>query len=80
MGAKVLAVADGTVVNLQDGRPEETPPNFPQGYDLLQLLGNFVIVDIGQGHFAFYAHFQPNSLKVHKGAKVRTRSGARPVR
>jgi len=71
VGARVLAVADGTVVNLQDGRPEETPPNFPQGYDLLQLLGNFVIVDIGHGHFAFYAHFQPNTLKVHKGDKVR---------
>jgi hypothetical protein len=71
VGARVLAVADGTVVNLQDGRPEETPPNSPQGYDLLQLLGNFVIVDIGHGHFAFYAHFQPNTLKVHKGDKVR---------
>ena len=71
VGAKVLAVADGTVVNLQDNRPEETPPNFPQGYDLLQQLGNFVIVDIGHGHFAFYCHFQPNTLKVHKGDKVR---------
>jgi murein DD-endopeptidase MepM/ murein hydrolase activator NlpD len=71
VGAKVLAVADGTVVNLQDGRPEETPPNFPKGYDLLQQLGNFVIIDIGHGHFAFYAHFQPNTLKVHKGDKVR---------
>ena len=71
VGAKVLAVADGTVVNLQDNRPEETPPNFPQGYDLLQQLGNFVIIDIGHGHFAFYCHFQPNTLKVHKGDKVR---------
>jgi hypothetical protein len=35
VGAKVLAVADGTVVNLQDNRPEETPPNFPKGYDIL---------------------------------------------
>src|SRR6266481_4372997 len=71
VGAKVLSVADGTVVNLQDGRPNETPPNFPKGYDLLQQLGNFVMVDIGHGHFAFYAHFQPNTLKVHKGDKVR---------
>jgi hypothetical protein len=71
VGAKVLAVADGTVVNLQDNRPEETPPNFPKGYDLMQQLGNFVIIDIGHGHFAFYAHFQPNTLKVHKGDKVR---------
>jgi hypothetical protein len=71
VGAKVLAVADGTVINLQDGRPNETPPNFPQGYDLLQQLGNFLIIDIGHGHFAFYAHFQPNTLKVRKGDKVR---------
>jgi hypothetical protein len=71
VGAKVLSVADGTIVNLQDGRPDEKPPNFPQGYDLLQQLGNFVIVDIGHGHFAFYAHFQPNTLKVHMGDKVR---------
>jgi hypothetical protein len=71
VGAKVLAVADGTVVNLQDGRPEETPPKFPQGYDLLQQLGNFVIVDIGHAHFAYYCHFQPNTLKVHVGEKVR---------
>jgi hypothetical protein len=71
VGAKVLAVADGTVVNFQVGRPDEKPPKFPQGYDLLQQLGNFVIVDIGHGHFAFYAHFQPNSLKVHVGDKVR---------
>src|SRR6266481_2770588 len=48
-----------------------TPPNFPKGYDLLQQLGNFVIIDIGYGHFAFYAHFQPNTLKVHVGDKVR---------
>src|SRR6266481_5859432 len=71
VGAKVLSVADGTVVHLQDGRPNETPPKFPEGYDLLQQLGNFVIVDIGHGHFAYYCHFQPNTLKVHVGDKVR---------
>src|SRR6476646_6446445 len=27
VGSKVLSVADGTVVNLQDGRPDETPPD-----------------------------------------------------
>jgi hypothetical protein len=71
VGAKVLSVADGTVVNLQDGRPNETPPKFPEGYDLLQQLGNFMIVDIGHGRFAYYCHFQPNTLKVHVGDKVR---------
>ena len=47
------------------------PSDHSSGYDLLQQLGNFVIIDIGYGHFAFYAHFQPNTLKVHKGDKVR---------
>ena len=70
-GAKVLAVADGTVVDLQDGRPDETPPNFPEGYTLLEALGNFVVVDIGHGRFAFSTHFQPNTLKVKVGDKVR---------
>ena len=71
VGAKVLAVADGTVVDLQDGRPDETPPNFPEGYTLLEALGNFVVVDIGHGRFAFSTHFQPNTLKVKVGDKVR---------
>jgi Peptidase family M23 len=71
VGAKVLSVADGTVISLQDGRPDEKPPNFPQGYDLLQQLGNFLIVDIGYGLFAYYGHFQPNTLKVHAGDKIR---------
>jgi septal ring factor EnvC (AmiA/AmiB activator) len=30
-----------------------------------------VVVDIGHGRFAFYAHFQPNTLKVKVGDKVR---------
>jgi murein DD-endopeptidase MepM/ murein hydrolase activator NlpD len=59
------------VISLQDGRPDEKPPNFPQGYDLLQQLGNFLIVDIGYGLFAYYGHFQPNTLKVHAGDKIR---------
>jgi len=70
-GAKVYSVADGTVVNLQNGQPEQTPGAFAPGLTLLQGLGNFVIVDIGHGHFAFYAHFQPNTLKVRLGDKVR---------
>jgi hypothetical protein len=69
--SNVLSVAHGRVVGLQDGRPDETPPTFPQGYTLLQQLGNFVVVYIGHGRFAFYAHFQPNTLKVKVGDKIR---------
>src|SRR3954471_18618605 len=31
----------------------------------------YVVVDIGGGRFAFYAHLQPGSLKVHVGDRVR---------
>ena len=33
--------------------------------------GNHVILNIGGGTFAFYAHLQPGSLKVKAGDKVR---------
>ena len=32
--------------------------------------GNHVILDLGNGHFAFYAHLQPGSLKVAVGDTV----------
>ncbi len=37
----------------------------------MQALGNFVVIDIGHGHFAFYAHFQPSTLRVRVGDRVR---------
>jgi len=33
--------------------------------------GNYVIIDIGGGRYAFYAHLQPGSLRVKKGDRVR---------
>jgi murein DD-endopeptidase MepM/ murein hydrolase activator NlpD len=34
--------------------------------------GNYVVVDIGRGRYAFYAHLQPGSLEVKVGDKVKT--------
>jgi murein DD-endopeptidase MepM/ murein hydrolase activator NlpD len=34
--------------------------------------GNYVVVDIGKGRYAFYAHMQPDSLKVKLGDTVKT--------
>jgi len=33
--------------------------------------GNHVIIDLGGGRYAFYAHLQPGSLRVILGQKVR---------
>jgi Peptidase family M23 len=70
-GDKVLSVADGVVVGLQDGLPEQTPPNFPANATAQTAGGNYLVINIGHGHFAFYAHMQPHSLQVHVGEHVK---------
>ena len=69
-GRQVLSVAAGTVVGTHDGEPDQIPPNEPP-FSLDTAGGNWVVVDIGGGHFAFYAHLQPRSLTVKTGDRVR---------
>lgn len=71
-GVNIHSVADGEVVATQDGLPEEVPGANPPGATLENAGGNYVIVDIGDGHYAFYAHMQPGSLKVKQGDQVKT--------
>ncbi|MDX1983227.1 MAG: M23 family metallopeptidase [Bryobacteraceae bacterium] len=35
------------------------------------LGGNYIVLDLGGGRFAFYAHLQPGSLRVKPGDKVK---------
>lgn len=72
-GAEALAVADGVVVATKDGIPENIPGATSRAVPItLETVGgNHVILDIGNGNFAFYAHLQPGSLKVKLGDKVR---------
>jgi hypothetical protein len=71
-GREIYSVADGTVVAMADDRPEQVPGKLPQGMPLQAALGNYVVIDIGEGRFAFYAHMQPGSLRVKPGDKVTT--------
>jgi murein DD-endopeptidase MepM/ murein hydrolase activator NlpD len=34
------------------------------------VAGNHIVLDLGGGRYAFYAHFQPGSLKVKVGDRV----------
>jgi len=72
-GAIVRAVASGTVVDRQDGIPENDPTagKMAVPITLETVAGNYLIIDIGNGHYAFYAHLQPGSLKVRLGQEVR---------
>jgi hypothetical protein len=72
-GAPVLAVADGRVVRIQDGIPENDPTADSKAIqiNLETVGGNFLILDLGDGRFAFYAHLQPGSLAVRSGMQVK---------
>jgi hypothetical protein len=70
-GAPIYSVADGTVVNLFDGADEQIPGPHPVGIRTDNIGGNMVVVDIGQGAYAFYAHMQRGSLRVRLGQQVK---------
>lgn len=71
-GADVRAVADGTVADTHDGIPENDPTadKMAVPITLETVGGNYVIIDLGGGRYAFYAHLQPHSLRVHAGERV----------
>jgi hypothetical protein len=72
-GADALAVANGTVVEVKDSIPENVPGIDSRAVPItLETVGgNHVIIDIGGGYYAFYAHLKPGSLKVKLGDKVK---------
>jgi hypothetical protein len=69
-GQEAIAAADATVVKVVDGLPEQKPGEFPQGITPEEADGNSVILDIGGGNYALYAHFQPGSVRVEEGDRV----------
>ncbi|MDV8065374.1 M23 family metallopeptidase [Rhodococcus sp. IEGM 1366] len=68
--ASLLAVADGTVVSVVSDKKDEPPHQVNQSLTFDQLGGNYVIIDIGGGNYAFYAHMIPGSVSVKVGDKV----------
>jgi Peptidase family M23 len=71
-GADIHAVADGPVVGVVDGLPEQVPGASPTGLPLDQYGGNHVVQDIGDGNYAFYAHLKTGSVKVKVGDQLTT--------
>lgn len=69
-GKPVLAVADAVVASVVDWRPEQTPGKYPVNISVAEADGNCVILDLGGGRFAMYAHLQPGSIKVRTGERV----------
>ena len=71
-GVDALAVANGTVVAVKDSIPENVPGITSRAVPItLETVGgNHVIIDIGGGKYAFYAHLKPGSLRVKVGDRV----------
>ena len=72
-GAEVVAVMDARVASVTDGVPDNVPANrAPSSPPTVEALtGNAVVLDLGNGRYAFYLRLQPGSLRVKAGDRVR---------
>jgi murein DD-endopeptidase MepM/ murein hydrolase activator NlpD len=72
-GNEVLAVADGRIAATLDVLDDQVPGRLPDPATITieNVDGNHVVLDLGGGRFAFYAHLQRGSLKVKPGDKVK---------
>jgi hypothetical protein len=70
--ANVLAVANGTVVSVLDKLDDQAPGTLPDPATITidTVDGNHVVLDIGNGRYAFYAHLKKGSVRVNVGEKV----------
>jgi hypothetical protein len=66
----VHAAADARVVAAVDRFPDQIPNN-PKPVTIREADGNHVILALGRGRYAFYAHLKPGSLRVKRGDRVR---------
>ncbi|MCV7225692.1 M23 family metallopeptidase [Mycolicibacterium komossense] len=71
-GAPIHAVADGKVIAVLDNLPEQVASKTPSGLPLDQYGGNYIVQDIGDGNFAFYAHLKTASITVKPGDGLKT--------
>lgn len=76
-GAEILAVADGQVVSILDGMQANAPGVLPASDPALaakltveNVDGNHVVLDLGNGVYAMYAHMISGSVTVKVGDTV----------
>ena len=66
-GAEIYAAASGKVVGVLDSLPDQPPGKLPSNATIVTAGGNHVVVDMGDGRFALYAHMIPNGITVSEG-------------
>jgi hypothetical protein len=70
-GDEIHSSTAGKVVGVVDGIPETPAGALPPAITAEKAGGNHVVVAIGHGRYAFYAHMQPGSVRVKLGQKVK---------
>jgi hypothetical protein len=71
-GDTLYAVADGVIIKVQDGLPENNGDLHDVTLNSInEYEGNSLILDIGSGRFAGYAHCMPGSFFVQDGDTVK---------
>ncbi|MEO6227818.1 MAG: M23 family metallopeptidase [Thermomonas sp.] len=75
-GTPILATGNGVVAEMHDGMADNrkgAPPPFDQAAIMKNLklfLGNYVIVDHGNGEYSLFAHLKQGSVQVAPGQRV----------
>jgi murein DD-endopeptidase len=70
-GADVLAVADATVSVAMDDIPD---PQIVEPHKVVEIenaSGNYIVLDLENGKYAFYEHLKSGSIRVRAGERVR---------
>jgi hypothetical protein len=67
-GKNVFAVARGTVVAVKEGHPDTLPQSNLTSFN--SNPGNYIILELGRGLYAFYSHLKPDSIQVKVGQKI----------
>lgn len=70
---KVYAVADGTVVEVLEGLPDQTPGKLPDPstITLHTIGGNHVVLKLDDCLYAYYAHLKNGTIQVKAGDRVK---------
>jgi len=66
-----IAVADAEVESVTDRYPQQTPGKFPTDIGIEEADGNSVVLNLGGGRYALYAHLKPGSIRVRAHEKVK---------
>ena len=69
-GLNVRSATSRRVIEIRDGMPDQIPGHLVPPQEASQYGGNHVIVEIGSGKYAFYAHLASGSVKVKQGDPV----------